>query len=520
MNKIKSFRRISALLLVFIMLILTACSPEQTGEEGVTGDDNAPTITYTETTQNVKKSENIYVNLAADGSVNKITVSDWLHADKGNVKVTDTTTLRDFVVTRGQAASVTEKGELTWHMTTSDVYYEGTSDKALPIEISIKYFLDGNEITAEDLAGKSGNFRMEVTMKNNAVFEVESNGTKHTMYAPLAVVGGLMLPYETFTNVEIENGLSVGGGSYEAVVMMGAPGLNESLGLDKLNIQGFENFSFPSTFAINATVTNFTLGDAYFAAMPLSELEFDVEMPKTIEDARALLTEVQDMSVLLEQIDPNQVVAEFMTDTAAIKEMLDIMKKGLSVYNENKKMLTTMTELLTPENIETLSNFMNSLDAEEMQSLLNIMSNVPALSGMIDSLMNLSTGLDEVMPILESFSAALEDPEVAASLEKLPETLETLSELMNYLNENEELLDVLSKLMATDNIDSLTAALDNVASNTTISGTADLSGLTEEGQMLLDKMNAWLAIDYTIYTSAPDYMETSCMFIMKTDPIK
>lgn len=520
MKKIKNFRRISALLLAVVMMMLTACSPEITGEEGMTGDDNAPVITYTETTQNVKKSENIYVNLAADGSVNKITVSDWLHADKGNVKITDTTTLRDFVVTRGQAASVNEKGELTWHMTTSDVYYEGTSDKALPIEISIKYFLDGNEISAKDLAGKSGNFRMEVTMKNNAVFEVESNGTKYTMYAPLAVVGGILLPYETFTNVEIENGVAVGGGSYEAVVMMGTPGLNESLGLDKLNISGFENFSFPSTFAINATVTNFALGDAYFAAMPLSELDFNVEMPKTIEDARVLLTEIQDLSIILEQIDPNQVVAEFMTDTEAIKEMLDIMKKGLKVYNENKKMLTTMSEILTPENIETLSNFLSSLDAEEMQSLLGIMSNVPALSGMIDSLMDLSTGIDEVMPILEQFSAALEDPEVAASLEKLPETLATLSELMNYLNENQELLDVLSKLMATDNVDSLTSALDNVASNTTISGTADLSGLTEEGQALLDKMNAWLAIDYTIYTSAPDYMQTSCMFIMKTDPIK
>ena len=520
MKKKNSFRRISALLLSVIMLMLTACTPEQTAEEGVTGDDSGPVIAYTETTQNVKKSENIYVNMAADGSVSKITVSDWLHADRGNVKITDTTTLRDFVVTRGQAASVTENGKLTWHMTTSDVYYEGSSDKALPIEIGIKYYLDGNEIAPADLKGKSGSFRMEVTMKNNAVYEVEAEGQKYTMYAPLAVVGGIILPYETFTNIEIENGLSVGGGSYEAVVMMGTPGLNESLGLDKLNISGFENFSFPSTFAINATVTNFTLGDAYFAAMPLSELDFDIQMPKTIEDARVLLTEFQDLSILLEQIDPNQVVAEFMTDTNAIREMLDIMKKGLKVYNENKKMLTTMSQLLTPENVETLSNFLSSLDAEEMQSLLGIMSNVPALSGMIDSLMNLSTGIDEVMPILEQFSAALEDPEVAASLEKLPETLATLSELMDYLNENQELLDVLSKLMATDNVDSLTSALDNVTSNVSASGTADLNGLSAEAQNLLDKMNAWLSIDYSIYTSAPEYMETSCMFIFKTEPIK
>ena len=519
MKKIKKSKRITALLLAVIMLMLTACSASQGGSESASGDDNGPLVTYTDTTQTVKKSENVYINLAADGSVKKVTVSDWLHADRGNVCVTDSTTLKDFVVTRGQAASISDNGTLTWHMTTSDVYYEGVSDKQLPIDISIKYFLEGQEIAPADLKGKSGNFRMEVTMTNNIAYTVEIGGQKLTMYAPLAAVGGIMLPYENFTNIEVENGLSVGGGSYEAVVMVGTPGLSESLNLDQVNISGFENFSFPSTFAITATVTDFTLADAYFAAMPLSELNFSVEMPKTIEDAKTLLNEVKDITALLEQIDPNQVVTRFMTDSAAIKEMLDVMQKGLAVYNDNKKMLQTMTEILTPENIQILSDFLNTLDAEEMQSLLGLMSNVPALSSMIGSLKELSEGLDEVTPILESFSAALEDPEVAASMEKLPETLATLSELMNYLNENRELLEVLTKLMETDNLDSLTAALDTMTTNTTLSGDASLSDISDEGQALLERMQGWLAIDYSIYTSAPDYMETSCMFIYKTDAI-
>ncbi|MBR5232970.1 MAG: hypothetical protein IKW03_02050 [Clostridia bacterium] len=520
MKNINKIKKITALCLALLMLMLTACSKTPVGEEPATGDESsAPLITYTDTTQTVTKNENVYVNLNSDGSVKKITVSDWLHADRAEVKVVDSTTLKDFVVTRGQAASVSADGKLTWHMTTSDVYYEGASDKQLPIDVSIKYFLDEQEMTPADLKGKSGNFRMEITMKNNIVQEIEADGVKYTMYAPLAMVGGFMLPYENFSNIEVTNCISVGGGSFEAIVMTGAPGLNESLQLDKLNISGFEDFSFPSTFTIKATVTDFTLGDAYFAAMPLSALNMDIAMPKTLEDAKNVLNEVKNVSNLLAQIDPNQVVAEFMKDTNKIKEMLDIMQKGLKVYNENKKMLETMTTLLTPENITTLSNFITKLEGEDMQSLMNVMSNVPALKSVLGSLMDISEDLDEITPLLNQFSAALEDPEVAASMEKLPETLATLSELMTYLNENKELLDVLTKLTEADNLNSLTAALDTMASNSSALGETDITELPEEAETLIKKMQSWLNAGYRIYTSAPEYMQTSCMFIYKTDPI-
>lgn len=520
MKNITKIKRITAMFLAVLMLMLTACSKTPLAEEPSTGDEeSAALITYSDTTQVVTKNENVYVNMNSDGCVRKITVSDWLHADRGNVRVDDTTTLRDFVVTRGQAASLNENGKLTWHMTTSDVYYEGSSDKQLPIDVSIKYFLDEQEMTPQDIKGKSGNFRMEITMTNNIVQEIEANGVKYTMYAPLAMVGGMILPYENFTNIEVTNCMSVGGGSYEAIVMTGAPGLNESLNLDNLNISGFEDFSFPSKFTITATVTDFTLGDAYFAAMPLSALNMDIEMPQTIEDAKNLLSEVKNVTSLLEQIDPNQVVAEFMTDTNKIKEMLDIMQKGLKVYNENKKMLETMTTLLTPENITTLTNFINSLEGEDMQSLLNTLSNVPALKSVLGSLMDISDDLDAVTPILEQFSAALEDPEVAASMEKLPETLNTLSELMTFMNENKELLDVLTKLTESDNLNSLTGALDTMASHSSSLGATDVQGLSGEAEALIAKMQAWLQAGYRIYTSAPDYMQTNCMFIYKTDPI-
>lgn len=521
MKKTFNLRRLTALLLAMIMLLLTSCSANTGTEEASTGDKEPETFNiYSETSENVEKSETVYVNLDPSGAARQITVSDWLHADRSGLYINDYTTLKNFDATRGNASSVSADGKVVWHTDSSDVYYEGKSTEPLPVEISIKYFLDGAETAPADLVGKSGSFKMEITLKNNISREVEVNGQKITMYAPLVTVGGMMLSYENFSNIEVTNGMTVGGGSYEVVVLAGVPGINESLSLDKLKLSETEGVSFSDTFTVSATVTDFKLNDAYFAIVPLSSLELDLELPKTLEDVKDILTEVKDVQAVLERVDPENVLVDFMTNTEEVREMLDIVQKGLTVYNENEKMLDTMTELLTPENIETLSEFLGSLDAEEMQSLMSVMSNVPALKSMVDSLLNLSTGLEEVMPILESFSAALEDPEVAASMEKLPETLATLSELMTYLNENKELLDVMTALLASEDVKELTDILDSMENGQIDIGNADISELSEDAQDVIARMEPWLGFDYSIFTAAPEYMETSCMFICKTDPIK
>ncbi|MCD7827310.1 MAG: hypothetical protein LUG85_02065 [Clostridiales bacterium] len=509
-----------AVCLTAAMVFLTACGSNTVTEETSTGESESASITeYNATTENVTKSETVYVNLDSLGNTKKITVSDWLHADQSQVRITDRTTLTDFTVTKGQAASVAENGNLTWHMTTSDVYYEGETDADLPVDISVKYYLNDAEITPEELAGQSGKFRMEVTMKSNISKEVEIDGQTVTMYAPLAVAGGMVLSYEKFSDIEVTNGLSIGGGSYEVVVLAGMPGLNESLNLSALDIAGFEDFSFPETFTVSATVTDFSLGDTYYAVLPLSALSLDMDLPSTLQDVMDVLNEVEDLQDILDTIDPNQVLANFITDGTSLNEMMEALDSGISLYEDNRELLEALSEFMTPENIEILTEFMNSLDSEEMQNLISLMSNVPALQSLVDSMLQLSTGLSDVMPILEGMSEALSDPTVAAQLENLPETLESLDELINYLNENQEALNILSQLMASEDMEDLSGVLDSIISSTGSLGDTDVSELTGDAKELVLRMDEWLQFDYSIFTDAADYMDTSCMFIYKTDPI-
>lgn len=522
MKKSVMIKRITALILVLSMLILSSCGGNTVTEETtVSEEESIIAENYTDTTENIKKTETVYANLNADGSPRLVTVSDWLHADKSRIRIDDTTTLKNFSVTKGHASASESGGKITWQMASSDVYYEGSTEQELPVEISIKYYLEGNEITAAELAGKSGNIKMEITMKNKVAKEVEIDGEKVTMYAPFVTVGGMILSYDNFSEIEVENGMTMGAGTYEMVVLAGVPGINESLNLKNLNISGFEDFSFSDTFTITAKAENFNLGDSYFVIAPLSSLNLDINVPKTLEDVQNILNEVSNLEKLLGQIDPNGQLMAFMSDSDKVMEMIDIMKRGLAVYSENKKMLNVMSEYMTPENIETLMNFMNSIDPDEMNQMVSLLSNVSALQSMLGSLMTLAEGLDEVMPIIEGFSAALEDPEVAASLENLPETMETLNELVDFMNENEEMLDVMTQLLASDDFDKFTGMLDSmITENGENIGNLNVSQISGDAQSLVKRMSEWLKIDYSIFTSAPDYMETSCTFICKTDPVK
>ena len=82
------------------------------------------------------------------------------------------------------------------------------------------------------------------------------------------------------------------------------------------------------------------------------------------------------------------------------------------------------------------------------------------------------------------------------------------------------MLAILSNLMASDDMDALTGALDSMVEKGNQLGDTDVSQLTGDAQELVERMDEWLKFDYSIYTDAPEYMKTSCMFICKTDPIK
>ena len=212
------------------------------------------------------KVETVYVTADANGAVNDVIVSEWLKNAAASPEIADTTELKDIVNVKGDE-TFTDNGDgtLTWNAAGSDIYYQGTTNKQLPVNMKITYTLDGKEITPEELAGKSGKVTIRFEYENNDKQTVEVNGKEVDVYTPFAMVSGMMLDSDKFTNVEISNGKVISDGGNIIVMGVALPGLKESLDIsddkwDELEDADEIKDRLSNSFEITADTTDFELG--------------------------------------------------------------------------------------------------------------------------------------------------------------------------------------------------------------------------------------------------------------------
>ena len=117
------------------------------------------------TSKSSEKEEVIYVNLDGDGNIDKIyavniftdkSIIDYgLYSEVKNMNTSDKINYSNGVVTINNSSD--------------KLYYEGImhNDTQIPWDISIKYTLDGKEYSADEIAGKSGKLKINISLKEN-----------------------------------------------------------------------------------------------------------------------------------------------------------------------------------------------------------------------------------------------------------------------------------------------------------------------------------------------------------------
>jgi putative membrane protein len=285
--------RVLAILLAAscLMLCLAGCASEKktSADSSAAGSASSSaagsassSATYEKlpaTGDTLRKDETVYVLCNADGSVNKVIVSDWLKNGTKDASITDKTDLKDIETVKGNATYTLDSDNMTiWDAQSGDVFYKGTSTKDLPVNVKVSYQLDGKDVTAEDLAGKSGKVTIRFDYTNTQYETATVDGKETKIYVPFVMLTGMVLDNEKFTNIEVSNGKLVSTGDQAIVMGFAVPGMQESLGIDK------DQLELPDYVEVSADVTDFSLDTVL--TMASTKLLTEAESDKTLNDLK------------------------------------------------------------------------------------------------------------------------------------------------------------------------------------------------------------------------------------------
>ena len=262
-----------------------------TGEGKESEDENQETTINASAEAETSKDETVYVLAGADGTVQKIIVSDWIKNAMAADSLEDKTELSDIENIKGdESFTLGGDNSCVWDAQGNDIYYQGNIEKELPVQMSVCYTLDGQAIAPEALAGQSGHVTIRFDYQNMQYEEVLLDGKTEKIYVPFTMLTGMLLDTEVFRNVTISNGKLINDGDRIAVVGIAFPGLQEDLAISK------EKLDIPDYVEISADVENFEMGMTMTLAT--TELFGAIDSDKLdlheLSDAMAELTDAMD----------------------------------------------------------------------------------------------------------------------------------------------------------------------------------------------------------------------------------
>ena len=195
----------------------------------------------------IDKDETVYVVADAAGNKQEVIVSEWLKNNEKKDVLEDVSDLEDIENVKGDETFTKDGNSITWNAKGNPIYYRGKTDKELPVGVKITYYLDGKEVSPEEIAGKKGSVKIR--------FDYINNSKQGDVYTPFIMGTGFYLDNTRFSNVSVTNGKYVSDGNKSVVIGYGMPGLDKSLNTD-ISKYGV---SIGNYFEVTADTTDFKL---------------------------------------------------------------------------------------------------------------------------------------------------------------------------------------------------------------------------------------------------------------------
>lgn len=302
------------------------------------------------------KTETIYTNMDYSGNVKKTTVSNHIENTKEG-DVSDNSLLTNILNVNGSENFTQDDTHVTWYAKGKDIFYTGNTKESQPINIVTKYYLDGKEAKAEDIIGKSGKVKIEISLINNSL--LRTNNT----FTPYVVALGTMMDSDTNKNIIVTNGKVTDTGTHSMLLAISAPGLYEYT-----NINEFKNLN---KVTIIYETTDFDINDIYMVASPKILSELDLE--------------------IFDKLD------KFSSSIDTLSSSMDALEEGAKKLSDGTSSLLTNTTLFN-EKLKTASDALNKI---------------------ANGTTKLTQGVDEMYATLEDAKKMMENKDITGSLANL-----------------------------------------------------------------------------------------------------
>lgn len=374
-----------------------------------------------------EKTETVYSVLNSDGSISDTIVSSWLHDEDGINNIKETLNLTDVKNIKSNEKPSKDGNTYTWNAKGNDVYYEGTGTKQLPVSVKLRYELDGQEMSAKDMEGKSGHLKLTISFTNN-YSEIKNINGKSIVIHPSYLAGGMLnMSTGNFTNVKCESGKIVNDGTNEMLAFANIPGLNETLrsaGLDKVNNQ----LGISDDVTVEADVNNFDLGSIMVGMT--NEIDLASELNgigsvSELTDGIDQLIEADDQLIdgSKQLYDGTTQLKEQAAPLTGSSDQVRQLSSGAIQLNDGVKALQT--------GLTAYTNGVSALDAG-VDQLYGIPQKTQLIQQKIDT--NLVGGLENLTNNLNAIKMGINQKMETPDMKKLEKQLDSALEVINNLD--------------------------------------------------------------------------------------
>ena len=334
-------------------------------------------ITYADTASTAKE-EVVYANLAHDGSLSDVHV---VNSFAGG-SITDYGVYSGIrnMTTTDEIKQVGDK--ITIQTDAEKIYYQGDLESAnIPWDVKLRYFLDGNERTAEEIAGATGHLRIEMDITQN-------KGCPANFFKGYAINMTVKLDADRCENVVAAGANIANAGSNKQLTYIILPGQGADLTIEA-DVTDFEM----EAIAMNGINLQLDIDlDATPLAGKLAELENGAAaLDKGAEAVETGAREVKDGS------------AQLNTGATSMKNGVNELFNGIAKIQNGINQLDDKSDELTGGSSKVY---------DALKTINDALKDVKASAGSVDELTDASTkvndGIGQIVGGLEQMNEGID----------------------------------------------------------------------------------------------------------------